>query len=59
MFNDIDSDEMEKFISEIPNRHLYYPEMGRLDIRQMDYKYLLPLVSRRNKYIQEGKGITY
>jgi three-Cys-motif partner protein len=59
LFNDNDADKIEKLKKEIPNRHLHYLEMGRLDIRQMDYKLLLPLVNKEINAFKKEKAFIF
>src|ERR1035437_2082020 len=44
LFNDIEKWKIEKLQKEITNRKLHYPEIGKLNIIQKDYRDLLPEV---------------
>lgn len=59
LFNDIEKWKIEKLQKEITNRKLHYPEIGKLNIIQKDYRDLLPEVVSEIDSLKNQKAFVF
>lgn len=59
LFNDIEAWKIEKLQTEIANRNLYYPEMGKLNFSQKDYRNLVSEVSKEINGLKNQKAFIF
>jgi len=59
LFNDIEKWKIEKLQTEIGTRKLHYPEIGKLNFFQIDYRNLLPQIINEINSLKKEKAFVF